>query len=354
MTKDDFIGGGKKYTLEADEYSYYREQFILFLMNLVECLTINICNMSTFMEEVEKDMGWWRTFREDYDLMMDYLRSDEANNFEYLESHYEYKCLDLNLNELEDRMVKFYFDYHWWGYAFHKTVLNGFILNEKVMDLNAQSDQLVEPRTNVEANKLHYPADPMNGYMESKEFRVKIQDVKVVRNFNSAINPTKVTEDVSYRIATTSIYEDPVAEFADEEIQRRKFYPEFTILFDSIDRDVEVVNRSVYNILDVFSYIGGLATSILGVLGIIAGLLLNSRAEIATWDEMRKKKDDDAADPQDKSGTPTNEDEGPISMALGLKLSLNSMGLGFLCCKMSEKSKLQEKKFQEFREELEV
>lgn len=73
-------------------------------------------------------------------------------------------------------MVKIYFDYHWWGYTFHKTVLNGFISNDKILDLSRKSwnTDIVVPSTNVEANRLHTPGVSMNGYMESKEYRIKV------------------------------------------------------------------------------------------------------------------------------------------------------------------------------------
>ena len=128
-----------------------------------------------------------------------------------MESFYDYKCLDLNLQEMQDQMVKIYFDYHWWGYAFHKTVLNGFITNDKTLDLSRDSDdyEIVKSTTNVEANKIVAPAAVMNGEMRSKEFRVKMQDIKVVKNYYSIINPLLYREDVAFRTETTSIYEDP-------------------------------------------------------------------------------------------------------------------------------------------------
>ena len=108
-------------------------------------------------------------------------------------------------------MVKIYFDYHWWGFFFHKTVLNGFITNDKILDLSKESDnyEIVKPTTNVEANKLVTPDPVLNGHMESKEFRVKMQDIKVVQNYYSVINPLLYREDVAFRTETTSIYQDP-------------------------------------------------------------------------------------------------------------------------------------------------
>jgi hypothetical protein len=79
------------------------------------------------MEQFARDLEYWERFTDDYTLMIDYLFSDEQNNFEILESFYEYKCLDLNLAELEDQMVKFYFNYQWWGFTYHNIVLNGFL-----------------------------------------------------------------------------------------------------------------------------------------------------------------------------------------------------------------------------------
>ena len=119
-------------------------------------------------------------------------------------------------------MVKFYFDYHWWGMLFHKTVLNGFISNDKILDLSRQYDnpdfvsllfesdefnpEIVVPSTNVESNKIVTPGDNMNGYMESKEFRVKIQDIKVVKNYYSFINPLLYKEEAAFRTIITDIY----------------------------------------------------------------------------------------------------------------------------------------------------
>ena len=125
----------------------------------------------------------------------------------------------------------------------------------------------------------------------------------MINNYDSVINPFAYTEDLSYRTTATSIYQDPVDEFANEEIIRRKFYPEFTLLFDTIDRDIETVTRSVYSLADLLAYVGGLFGSIFASFGILKLLFLNNSAEIMTWDEMRKKKDDDALDPQDTSKT---------------------------------------------------
>ena len=128
MNKDERIEAGDRYKIEGDEYSYFNEQFILFLGNIPHCFdALYQCDQSSYMEEAARNSEYWLEFTDDYTLMIEYLFSDEQNNFEYLDSFYEYKCLDLNLAELEDQMVKFYFDYQWWGFIYHKTVLNGLL-----------------------------------------------------------------------------------------------------------------------------------------------------------------------------------------------------------------------------------
>ena len=99
------------------------------------------------------------------------------------------------------------------------------------------------------------------------------------------------------------------------------------------------MRRSVYSVSDVLSYVGGFFSSIKGLIAIVAMIILNNSAEIATWNEMRRKKDDDAVDPQDKSASQKREGDGPLSCCLKFKLSLNTFGVGFICCCMSKKSK---------------
>ena len=61
--------------------------------------------------------------------------------------------------------------------------------------------------------------------------------------------------------------------------------PELTYRpFDNIDTDVEVVSRSVYSVSDLLAYVGGYFSSVKGLFAIIALIILNNSAEIATWD----------------------------------------------------------------------
>ena len=62
VSKKDFVNGGERYTYERDEYSYYNEQFIHFMVNLPFCGLENRCDQSTFMEEVSKDLEYWKGF----------------------------------------------------------------------------------------------------------------------------------------------------------------------------------------------------------------------------------------------------------------------------------------------------
>ena len=105
-----------------------------------------------------------------------------------------------------------------------------------------------------------------------------------------------------------------------------------------------MVTRSVYKVTDLLAYVGGFFSSIKGLIAIVAMIILNNSAEIATWNKMRRKKDDDI-DPQDKTVSSAKDEDGPLSCCFRLKMSLNTFGVGFICCCMSKKSKQQEASF---------
>ena len=49
----------------------------------------------------------------------------------YRESLYDYKCINLSPYKQRSHMIKFYFDYAYWGLAIPRTIQNGLIMYDK-------------------------------------------------------------------------------------------------------------------------------------------------------------------------------------------------------------------------------
>ena len=64
-------------------------------------------------------------------------------------------------------MVKFYFDYSFWGEYSSRTIENGLILNEFHLNLNAQNEAPVTRRKNVQLHKQAHQHEFQIDYLKS-------------------------------------------------------------------------------------------------------------------------------------------------------------------------------------------